>query len=93
MITLWQAVKASAPPVVTGAYDRDTGDSRPFEAIYNLIFVRVPTLATGLLYFRRVSEGEPEIVMDLGLGEFQLSPVVVAAAMYLILRPPGQLLP
>lgn len=88
---LWRAVKAFAPPVVTGAYDRDAGDSRPHEAIYNLIFVRLPTLAAGLLYFQRVSEGEPEIVMDLGLGEFELSPAVVAAAMYLILRPSGPL--
>lgn len=92
-VALWKAVKSFAPPVVTGAYDRDAGDSRPFEAMYNLVFVRIPTIAAGLLYFQRVSDGQPAIVMDLGLGDCQLSPVVVAAAMYLVLRPADQPFP
>ena len=41
-----------------------------------------------MLYFQRITEGKPEIVMDLGVGgPFELSPVIVCFVMWLILRP------
>ena len=90
MLTTWRAIKTVAPPVVTGAYDSDTGDGNPFEAMYNLVFVRMPTLVVGLMYYLRLSRGEPEVIMDLGMGQFALSPVVVITAMFFILRPPDR---
>jgi hypothetical protein len=86
-LPLWRSVKSTLPPVVTGAYEPAVGDSSPAEALYNLVFVRLPTLVVGAIYFQRVSSGGRDIVMDLGVGEFTLSPILVLFAMWLILRP------
>lgn len=112
-LPVWRGVKRVMPPIVTGAYEAQTGEEYPGEALYNLvhlfslcsfvnpllnpilfslldskIFVRTPTLVGGLLYFQRISEGKPEIVMDLGVGgPFELSPVIVCLVMWMILRP------
>lgn len=83
---VWKFLKGIAPPVITGAY-KDDQDVDAGGAIYNLIFVRLPTIAGGILYFQRIADGAPQIVMDLGLGKFELSPILVVAAMFLILRP------
>lgn len=86
-LQVWKSVKNTLPPIVTGAYEGSIGDAAPAEALYNLVFVRLPTVATGALYFARLSSGEPEIVMDLGLGQFEMSPILVVFIMWLILRP------
>jgi hypothetical protein len=85
----WKSIKEIAPPVVTGAYEDDE-TAEAGDAIYNLIFVRFPTIAGGLVYFQRVADHAPPIMMDFGFGdyaEFELSPIIVLAAMFLILRP------
>jgi hypothetical protein len=87
LLPVWRGIKTVTPPVITGAYDTGTGDRNPGEALYNLLFVRVPTIVAGLLYFQRTAEGKPEIVMDLGLGQFELPAMAVIAIMYIILRP------
>lgn len=86
-LPVWRSVKATLPPVVTGAYEPAVGDCAPAEALYNLFFVRLPTIVAGAIYLQRVSSGGRDIIMDMGLGEFQLSPIAVLFAMWLILRP------
>ncbi len=80
-------MKKVLPPIITGATDDTLGDAFPAEALYNLIFVRTPTIVVGILYFQRISEGGNPIFMDVGLGSFELSPILVLMAMWLILRP------
>ena len=86
-LAIWKGVKNVLPPIVTGASDETIGNEAPAEALYNLIFVRTPTIVVGILYFQRISGGGNPIFMDLGLGSFELSPLLVLMAMWLILRP------
>lgn len=89
---VWTFLKGIAPPVVTGAY-KDDEDVDAGGALYNFIFVRMPTIAGGILYFQRISDKAPPIMFDLGfgdLGEIELSPILVVAAMFLILRPANE---
>jgi len=89
---VWKFLKGIAPPVVTGAYKEDE-DVDAGGALYNLLFVRLPTIAGGILYCQRISDKAPPIMFDLGfgdLGEIELSPILVVAAMFLILRPASE---
>lgn len=83
-LRLWRLCKSKLPPVVTGAYSKTTADTNPIGALFNLIFIRVPILAAGVLYVVNLMNGHP-LIMDVGNGMFEVSPLLVAGVLYLML--------
>ena len=83
----WRFCKANVPAVFTGAWSwRDTtvADHNPVGALYNMFFVRIPVVVVGLVYCKNLLDGHP-LVMDIGDGPFEMSPLVVLAVLALIL--------
>jgi hypothetical protein len=63
----------------------DEGD--PVALLYNMVFVRGPTIAAGLVYAKNVITGHP-LIVDIGDGPFEVSPIIVLGVLYAILRVP-----
>ena len=82
---LWRRAKSTLPPFVSGAWDEGKGDSKPAEHLYNLLFVRLPTVLMGILYIRNLSEGHP-LVMNYGDGFFEVPSILVFCVFLVILR-------
>lgn len=83
-LRLWRKVKSSLPPVVTGAYKKTTADANPMGALFNMLFIRIPILAAGILYVVNLATGHP-LIMDVGYGPFEVSPIIVGGVLYLML--------
>ena len=87
-LKLWQSCKATLPPVITGAWPwrvaSSTADQNPIGALYNIAFVRLPVIAVAVIYVKNVLQGHP-LIMDIGDGPFEMSPVVVLTILALIL--------
>ena len=85
ILRLWKTLKDRLPFVVTGARSATTADDNPIGAIYNIVFVRLPVIAAGLLYGKNLVEGHP-LVIDIGEGPFIVNPLAVLAVLFVILR-------
>ena len=83
-LRLWRALKSCLPPVVTGARQDTTADENPMGALFNMMFIRIPTIIAGFCYGLNLSTGHP-LVMDLGSGPFEMNPLVVAGVFYILL--------
>ena len=83
---LWRSAKTILPPMVTGAYgNKDRGDTRPVEHLYNLIFVRTPTVLAACLYVKNIVLGHP-LVVNFGDGTMiEVSPLIVFGVIFAIL--------
>lgn len=81
----WRATKQCLPFLITGARTPNTADDNPVAGFYNMIFVRIPTLAAGLVYAKNALTGHP-LVIDVGSGPTEVNPVLVAATLFIILR-------
>jgi hypothetical protein len=57
----------------------------PIAGFYNMIFVRLPTIVTGVLYSKNALSGHP-LVIDVGGGPTEVSPLIVAVVLFVILR-------
>mmetsp|Transcript_15990 Transcript_15990/g.34541 ORF Transcript_15990/g.34541 Transcript_15990/m.34541 type:complete len:221 (+) Transcript_15990:139-801(+) len=100
-LRLWQGTKSLLPPIITGAWEDGDGgtdddgngkgrrigkgDTKPVEHLYNLLFVRFPTVCCMVVYVRNILNGQP-LVMDLGEGMFEVPPVIVFGVFLAILR-------
>lgn len=84
-LELWRDCKKSLPTVVTGARTPTTADDNPWGAFYNMLLVRVPTIAMCFVYSKNLAEGNP-FVVDFGGGPCEMSPLLVFGTFYLILR-------
>jgi hypothetical protein len=87
VVETWRLCKEYLPPVFTGTWSwRDTSitDRNPLGAIYNMLVVRIPTMGIGFVYIKNLTEGHP-LIMDIGQGAFEMSPVVVLSVLALIL--------
>uniref|UniRef100_A0A7S4JTF8 Uncharacterized protein n=1 Tax=Odontella aurita TaxID=265563 RepID=A0A7S4JTF8_9STRA len=91
-IALWRGAATSLPGIVTGF--RADNDGRYKQAddgaaaagrLYNVLFVRVPTITAGVVYAYNLSRGHP-LVVDVGGGAFDVPPPVVLALLWAILR-------
>jgi len=85
---LWDACYRNLPYVVHGARPERNGVTDPLAALYNMIFVRLPVLGAGLIYAYNQASGHP-LIVDLGIvgdGAFELSPLLVALLLWIILR-------
>lgn len=86
-LSLWRGAKSTLPPLVTGAWESrgdDFGDNNSGGSVYNLIFVRIPAIAAGLIYGKNLVMGHP-LVMDFGHGPFEMNPLVVAGLLWILL--------
>lgn len=84
MLRLWRDLKQSLPPVVTGANKPTAADENPIGGLFNMIFIRIPILLSGVFYCVNVATGHP-LVMDIGYGLFEVNPIIVAGVLYLML--------
>jgi hypothetical protein len=84
-LRLWKALKENLPFVVTGARTPNTADDNPIGGIYNILFVRLPVVVAGLVYGKNLAEGHP-LIVDVGDGPFSVSPLIVLAVFFVILR-------
>mmetsp|Transcript_27474 Transcript_27474/g.40585 ORF Transcript_27474/g.40585 Transcript_27474/m.40585 type:complete len:172 (+) Transcript_27474:72-587(+) len=85
ILRLWRGLKDTLPFVLTGARTSDTADENPIGGIYNIIFVRIPTILAALLYSKNLIEGH-DLILDFGYGPIAISPVIVYGVFFLILR-------
>jgi len=91
-LTLWKETKSLLPPIITGAWgDTRLADNNPVGALYNMMFVRLPTFGMFGVYAKNLFSGHP-LIMDFGYGPFQVSPIIVLCTMFLILGPGPQIL-
>mmetsp|Transcript_51976 Transcript_51976/g.62524 ORF Transcript_51976/g.62524 Transcript_51976/m.62524 type:complete len:193 (-) Transcript_51976:38-616(-) len=86
ILHFWRRTKSTFPRIVTGAWRESTGEENPIGALYNMVFVRMPVLCALGVYLRNCSVGHP-LVVDLGNGPFEISPLVVVGVLFLILGP------
>lgn len=85
-LALWSGAKSVLPPLVTGASEATSGDKDAFGSLYNLMFVRLPTCCIAIAYFFNLVQGHPLMMDPLGTGAFEVSPIIVLAALWAILR-------
>ena len=81
----WRATKRYLPFVLTGARTPFTADENPIGGFYNMIFVRLPVICAGLVYAKNEISGHP-LVIDVGSGPTEVSPLLVATVLFVILR-------
>lgn len=78
-------MKEGLPYVFTGAQPT-TADDNPLGGIYNVLFVRLPTVLMGCVYGKNLVEGHP-LIIDLGWsGPSEVPPLIVFGALFVILR-------
>jgi hypothetical protein len=87
-LRVWRTCKQQLPFVLTGARTATTADENPVGGVYNIVFVRLPTILAGLVYTKNLLLDGHGMIVDLGFGAgpFELPPIVVGAALYVILR-------
>jgi hypothetical protein len=84
-LRLWKLMKKRLPYIFTGVKaTSDVSDFNPMGGIYNVIFVRLPTILAGCVYVKNLVEGHP-LVVDVGDGPFAVNPLAVAGVLYIIL--------
>ena len=85
-LALWSGAKSMLPPLLTGASEATSGDKDALGSLYNLLFVRTPTILLGIGYLVNLAQGHPLIMDPFGTGAFEVSPIVVLAVLWAILR-------
>lgn len=77
----WATIKKYVPPIITGSWDPDDNErnKRPGEAIYNMVFIRIPVIVAGIWFAQFYVTGH-HFVMDFGFGSgpVEISPLVTA---------------
>ncbi len=84
----WLSMRLNLPYIITGASkDDDVSpvDKNPIGAIYNVMFVRLPTILAGLVYSKNLVQGHP-LFCDVGAGPFEIPPLIVYGVLLVILR-------
>ena len=85
VLTFWKFCKRNLPYLMTGARSPRTADDNPLGGIYNMLFVRIPVLLSGLVYAKNCLQGHP-LIIDFGEGPMVVSPLIVAFGLYVLLR-------
>ena len=83
----WISMRMNLPYIITGASKDDVSpvDKNPIGAIYNVMFVRLPTIFAGIVYTKNLVQGHP-LYCDVGAGPFEIPPLIVYALLLVILR-------
>ena len=86
-LDFWKYCKTNVPPVITGAWpwrSQEVADDNPIGALYNIAFVRLPVIGVLIVYIQNLLQGHP-LVMDIGQGPTEISPLIVLSVLALIL--------
>lgn len=82
----WLKIKEILPPIVHGAWKRNAGNENPAGAIYNVLFVRIPTIVIAAVYANQLlTNSEFRMDFDFGFGPIELPSPVIASAFVVIL--------
>jgi hypothetical protein len=87
ILDVWISCKTKLPAVLTGAWlwrPTQVADENPIGALYNMVFVRIPVIGVTIVYIQNLIQGHP-LVMDIGQGQFEVSPFIVLSVLALIL--------
>ncbi|CAJ1959292.1 unnamed protein product [Cylindrotheca closterium] len=88
VLDLWKTCKDRLPAVITGAWpwrSTQVADANPMGALYNIAFVRLPVIGVSIGYIQyNLLQGHP-LVMDMGQGPFEMSPLIVLSVLALVL--------
>ena len=84
---LWQTLKQNLPYVFTGVPKNEVSavDDNPIAAIYNMVFVRFPSVLAAIVYSKNLITGHP-LYCDVGAGPFEIPPLFVYGVLLVILR-------
>ncbi|KAG7355280.1 hypothetical protein IV203_004636 [Nitzschia inconspicua] len=90
MLDVWKSSRTYLPAVLTGAWpwrDVHRMDQEPVAALYNMIVVRLPVVAVGVVYWKQLLWDHHGLVMDFGLngGPQDMNPWLVTLILCLIL--------
>jgi len=85
VLRFWQFCKQRLPRLVHGARTATSADDNPMAALYNMAFVRLPTILAGIIYTCNLANGHP-LILDFGDGPLEMNPLLVAAVLYILLR-------
>jgi hypothetical protein len=93
LLDVWNVCQTYLPAIVTGAWpwrrQRQDGVSKKMEptaALYNMILVRLPVVAVGVLYWKQLLWDHHDLVMDFGVdGPQVMNPLLVTLVLCLIL--------
>ena len=80
-LTIWKSTKNTLPAFVTGAWEEGKGDRTPIEHLYNMVFIRIPTVLMAAVYCKNLIEGHG-LVLSFG----EVPPVIVFGVIAIILR-------
>lgn len=80
-LTIWKSTKNTLPAFVTGAWEEGKGDRTPIEHLYNMVFIRIPTVLMAVVYCKNLIEGHG-LVLSFG----EVPPVIVFGVFAIILR-------
>lgn len=84
---VWKSCRINLPAILTGAWPwrpPQMADENPIGGLYNMIFVRIPVIGVAVVYIQNIIQHHP-LVLDIGRGQFEVSPVIVLSVLALIL--------
>mmetsp|Transcript_24947 Transcript_24947/g.61373 ORF Transcript_24947/g.61373 Transcript_24947/m.61373 type:complete len:192 (-) Transcript_24947:395-970(-) len=88
VLDLWITCKERLPAVITGAWPwrpTQVADADPMGALYNIAFVRMPVIGVGIGYIQQaLIQGHP-LMVDVGQGPFEISPLIVLSVLAFVL--------
>ena len=85
-LSTWLKIKEFLPPIVHGAWKSNAGDENPAGAIYNVLFVRMPTIVIAAVYANQLlTNSEFRMDFDFGFGPCELPSPAIALAFIVIL--------
>jgi hypothetical protein len=80
--------QAQAASIKSSSSKRHDHHLNPMARMYNMLFVRIPTICAGIVYSKNLMEGHP-LVVDIGFignGPAEISPILVFIVLASILR-------
>lgn len=65
--------------------ENDNNDDHPIAYLYNMFFVRIPIIITGLFYMYQLLYERHPFICDLGDGPFEVPAIIVLGVLYILL--------
>jgi hypothetical protein len=86
-LRVWRQAKLLLPALVTGAWGAEDGkgDRKPVEHLYNMVFIRIPTVLMAVVYSKNLLDGHG-LILSFGGSFEEVPPIIVFAVFAIILR-------
>lgn len=62
-----------------------SASDEPIALLYNMIFVRIPIILTGIFYLYNLLYLSHPLICDIGYGSFEINPIIVLSVLYILL--------